>query len=78
MEIGKQDQSLKIQEEFLISKLKDLKAMTKRYEKLWIEHNLVNNFSIVVTQLETEINEFKEKWVSSHASMNHISQLCWS
>lgn len=34
MEIGKQDQSLKIQEEFLITKLKDLKAMTKRYEKL--------------------------------------------
>ena len=57
----KQEQSLQKQEKFLISKLKELKALNERYEKLSFEHALVTNFSSSVTQLEKENIELKTR-----------------
>jgi fructose-1,6-bisphosphatase/sedoheptulose 1,7-bisphosphatase-like protein len=47
----KQEQSLQKQEMFLISKLEELKATNKRYEKLSIEHVLVTSSASSVGQL---------------------------
>jgi hypothetical protein len=61
LENEKQEQSLERQEEYLVSKLKELKAMTERYEKLSFEHALVTNSSSSVAQLEKDNIELKAK-----------------
>lgn len=50
MENEKQEQSVERQEEFFISKLKEVNATTLRYKKFSIEHDLVTN-SLSVAQL---------------------------
>ena len=60
-EIEKQEHSVQKQELFLISKMNELKALSKRYEKLSIERALVTNSASSVSQLEKENFELKSR-----------------
>jgi hypothetical protein len=60
-EIEKQEESLHNQEEFLVSKLKEIEALNERFEKLSIEHALATNHSSSVSQLEKANLELKAR-----------------
>jgi hypothetical protein len=68
----KQEQSLHNQEEFLISKLKELEDVNERFEKLSIEHALATNHSSSVSQLEKANLELKARLDELSSKYNEL------